>query len=102
MTATATPDVVDDIVAQLRLKDAEVLSTSIYRPNLKLRVEHMSSAQEKLGALKKLIESEPGSGRRRAGQGETGSPPNARCSTGQATKRFSSFSWPGATLRSRT
>ncbi|MEY4564558.1 MAG: ATP-dependent helicase RecQ [Pseudomonadota bacterium] len=59
LTATATPDVVDDIVAQLRLKDAEVLSTSIYRSNLKLRFEHMSSAQEKLGALKTLIESEP-------------------------------------------
>jgi ATP-dependent DNA helicase RecQ len=38
LTATATPDVVQDILAQLRIPDAEVIHTGFYRPNLDLAV----------------------------------------------------------------
>ena len=38
LTATATPDVIDDILRQLRIPDAEVVHTGFYRPNLHLGV----------------------------------------------------------------
>ena len=38
MTATATDEVVDDIIRQLRIPDAEIVHTGFYRPNLHLSV----------------------------------------------------------------
>jgi ATP-dependent DNA helicase RecQ len=38
LTATATPDVMEDILAQLRMPDAEVVHTGFYRANLDLNV----------------------------------------------------------------
>jgi ATP-dependent DNA helicase RecQ len=38
LTATATPDVIEDILAQLRMSDAAVVHTGFYRANLELNV----------------------------------------------------------------
>src|SRR5262245_19173785 len=38
LTATATPDVIEDVLARLRIPDAEVVHTGFYRPNLGLSV----------------------------------------------------------------
>lgn len=38
LTATATPEVIEDILAGLRIPDAEVVHTGFYRPNLFLEV----------------------------------------------------------------
>src|SRR6266403_3578606 len=47
LTATATPDVIEDILAQLRMPDAEVVHTGFYRPNLDLHVVHARGEKEK-------------------------------------------------------
>ncbi len=47
LTATATPDVMDDILAQLRMTDAEVVHTGFYRPNLELNVVHARGEADK-------------------------------------------------------
>jgi ATP-dependent DNA helicase RecQ len=47
LTATATPDVIEDILAQLRIPDAEVVHTGFYRPNLDLQVVHVKGDAEK-------------------------------------------------------
>lgn len=39
LTATAARDVAEDIVAQLQLRDAEIINTGVYRPNLSYAVE---------------------------------------------------------------
>ena len=60
-TATATPDVREDIAAQLGLDDALELVTGFERPNLTLAVELNRTREEKSAALQRLI-------------GETGTP----------------------------
>src|SRR5205807_1756620 len=47
LTATATPDVIEDILSQLRIPDAEVVHTGFYRPNLELEVIPADGASEK-------------------------------------------------------
>ena len=49
LTATATPDVIEDILAQLRIPDAEVVHTGFYRANLDLNVIHVRGQAEKSG-----------------------------------------------------
>src|SRR5580704_5340768 len=51
LTATATPDVIEDILAQLRMPDAEVVHTGFYRPNLELNVVHTRGDAEKRALL---------------------------------------------------
>ncbi|AMV47186.1 recombinase RecQ [Paraburkholderia caribensis] len=68
LTATATTAVVDDIVRTLGMREARVLHTGVYRPNLRYSVTQVSvagtkgrasarSAQAKLAALRALLES---------------------------------------------
>src|SRR4051794_15625281 len=62
LTATATPDVIEDILAQLRMPDAEVVHTGFYRPNLELNVVRPRGEVEKRGLLLELLEKIDGCG----------------------------------------
>lgn len=55
LTATATPAVLDDIRAQLRLQDATTVHTGFYRPNLQLAVLSTPGDGEKRSALLQLL-----------------------------------------------
>jgi ATP-dependent DNA helicase RecQ len=55
LTATATPEVVDDIRRQLGRPDMEVVKTGIARPNLEFEVRHVSGDAEKEAALIELL-----------------------------------------------
>jgi ATP-dependent DNA helicase RecQ len=62
LTATATPKVRADISEQLGLTDPRFLVAGFDRPNLALRVVHVSSEKEKLETLKQVIKTSTGSG----------------------------------------
>jgi ATP-dependent DNA helicase RecQ len=61
LTATATPEVVEDIVRSLQLRNAEIVVTDLYRHNLSYQVRQVTNAPEKLAALNQVIEQFPGS-----------------------------------------
>jgi ATP-dependent DNA helicase RecQ len=54
LTATATPAVIDDILARLRIPDAQVVHTGFYRPNLTLSVVRTYGEAEKRAKLLEL------------------------------------------------
>lgn len=62
LTATATPEVIDDILAQLRIPDAEVVHTGFYRPNLELSVVHARGEDEKRSWLLEYLKKTEGNG----------------------------------------
>lgn len=62
LTATAPPDVVDDIRAQLGRPDMAVLDTGLYRPNLRLQVVHCSRDGDKLERVLEALDRRPGAG----------------------------------------
>lgn len=62
MTATATDEVVDDIVRQLRIPDAEIVHTGFYRPNLHLEVLSTPDEPARRERLAELLAEEAGSG----------------------------------------
>ncbi len=62
LTATATPDVIDDIARQLGLATMRIINTGIYRPNLDYRVLHVASDEEKRQQLLELLRQNRGSG----------------------------------------
>jgi ATP-dependent DNA helicase RecQ len=62
LTATATADVIDDIQRQLRIHDAEVVHTGIYRPNLELQVIAAAGEAAKRDALLQLLRRTEGTG----------------------------------------
>src|SRR5262245_49337769 len=62
LTATATPDVIQDILAQLRMPDAEVVHTGFYRPNLELNVVHTRGDAEKRVLLLERLRKTEGTG----------------------------------------
>jgi ATP-dependent DNA helicase RecQ len=62
MTATATNEVVDDILHQLRIPDAEIVHTGFYRPNLHLAVVPTPDEELWLERLAALLAEESGSG----------------------------------------
>ena len=62
LTATATPDVLDDIRLQLRIPGAEIVHTGLYRPNLHLGVVAAEGDGAKRVALLRLLEQTPGTG----------------------------------------
>jgi len=62
LTATATPEVVEDIRRQLGRPAMRIYHAGIYRPNLRLAVEHVSGAEEKLEVLLRQLEPQQGSG----------------------------------------
>ncbi|HKU61315.1 MAG TPA: ATP-dependent DNA helicase RecQ [Gemmatimonadales bacterium] len=62
LTATATPEVVEDIRRQLGRPDMRVFQTGIYRPNLRFSVEHVSGDAEKQEVLLRRLEGTEGAG----------------------------------------
>jgi ATP-dependent DNA helicase RecQ len=62
MTATATDEVVDDIVRQLRIPDAEIVHTGFFRPNLHLEVLSTPEEHVRRERLAGLLAEETGSG----------------------------------------
>jgi ATP-dependent DNA helicase RecQ len=62
LTATATIKVVDDIKRQLGRPGMRVFNTGIFRPNLRLEVEHVSGDGEKQAELLRLLEETQGQG----------------------------------------
>ena len=66
LTATATPEVVDDILRQLGREDMQVISTGVFRENLRLEViraaGRMDEEQAKLGQLARLLAEIEGTG----------------------------------------
>jgi ATP-dependent DNA helicase RecQ len=55
LTATATPAVLDDIRARLRIPDADVVHTGFYRPNIRLSMRAVSGDDEKRSVLLGLL-----------------------------------------------
>jgi ATP-dependent DNA helicase RecQ len=62
LTATATPDVIEDILAQLGMPDAEVVHTGFYRPNLELNVVHTRGEAEKRALVLEQLQKTDGTG----------------------------------------
>jgi len=62
MTATATDEVVEDIVRQLRIPDAEIIHTGFYRPNLHLGVVSTPDEVSRRERLAGLLAEDSGSG----------------------------------------
>src|SRR5437868_3846666 len=62
LTATATPEVAQDIVRQLGIPGARVVNTGIERPNLRLEVRRTVNGEAKRQALLGILRQEPGSG----------------------------------------
>jgi ATP-dependent DNA helicase RecQ len=56
LTATATPAVGDDVIAQLGMKDTKVVRVSFHRPNLAFDVRKVAGEADKLRVLGKLIQ----------------------------------------------
>jgi ATP-dependent DNA helicase RecQ len=62
LTATASPEVADDIVKQLRLRRPNIVNTGIYRPNLRYEVTPVDSDDEKDRLLIETLAATTGSG----------------------------------------
>ncbi len=60
LTATATPQVQDDIIAQLGMRDATRIVTGFNRPNLSFEVRPTPDDAAKLRDLRDLLDSVPG------------------------------------------
>src|SRR5919109_3715460 len=57
LTATATPDVVEDIARELGRPRMRVLNTGVYRPNLYFEVVQTTNQEEKMQALLEVVRS---------------------------------------------
>jgi ATP-dependent DNA helicase RecQ len=62
LTATATPQVVEDILQQLGIKNAEIIQTGTRRENLRFEVVRTVNSEAKLARLKQVLSEERGSG----------------------------------------
>lgn len=62
LTATARPDVIEDIRTGLGLADLHVIDFGLYRPNLKFEVRHVTNEDEKRAHVLALLEQSEGSG----------------------------------------
>jgi ATP-dependent DNA helicase RecQ len=62
LTATATPDVIEDILAQLRMPNADVVHTGFYRSNLELNVVQAKGDAEKRVLLLEQLKQTDGTG----------------------------------------
>jgi ATP-dependent DNA helicase RecQ len=60
LTATATPDVIDDITRQLGVGPLRVINTGTYRPNLSYQVRHVSADTDKQRQLIDAVRGAPG------------------------------------------
>jgi ATP-dependent DNA helicase RecQ len=62
LTATATPEVIEDIRRQLGRPRMRVINAGLYRPNLVYAVRQVTSAAEKRKTLLQLVRGTPGAG----------------------------------------
>lgn len=62
LTATARPDVIEDIRAGLGLADMKVIDFGTYRPNLAFEVRHVTNESEKRAHVIELVQQNRGSG----------------------------------------
>jgi len=62
LTASATPDVIDDICSQLSIPDAQIVHTGFYRDNLRLSVIPASGEIDKRLELAKVLAKSEGCG----------------------------------------
>ncbi len=62
LTATATPEVIEDIRKQLGLRSMEVINTGIYRPNLRYEVTRVTNEREKRQRLAEIMRETEGAG----------------------------------------
>jgi ATP-dependent DNA helicase RecQ len=62
LTATATPEVISDIVETLGLRDPAIVNTGIYRPNLQLEVRQTATEAAKRQQLAELLREIDGAG----------------------------------------
>src|SRR5690606_39027232 len=62
LTATATPDVRDDVIASLQLRDPRVFVTGFARPNLQFEVATPASQPDNDELLCRFLAETPGSG----------------------------------------
>ncbi|HEX8161248.1 MAG TPA: ATP-dependent DNA helicase RecQ [Pyrinomonadaceae bacterium] len=62
LTATATSEVMRDIAKHLNLRDARVITTGIYRPNLRYEVARVTNELEKREGLVRLMRETGGTG----------------------------------------
>jgi ATP-dependent DNA helicase RecQ len=62
LTATASTEVAEDIVKQLQLRDANVINTGIYRPNLRYEVAPVDHDDDRERLLIETLAATPGSG----------------------------------------
>jgi ATP-dependent DNA helicase RecQ len=62
LTATATPEVIEDITQQLGRPSMHVVNMGIYRPNLNYSVIRITNPKEKLEKLQDLVQKSEGSG----------------------------------------
>jgi ATP-dependent DNA helicase RecQ len=60
LTATATPEVARDVIAQLRLREPKMIRHRVERPNLAFTVRRCVNDDVKLERLRELLASEPG------------------------------------------
>jgi ATP-dependent DNA helicase RecQ len=62
LTATATDDVIQDVIRQLGLRDPAVVNLGVYRPNLEYAVEHTATDLKKQRTLIDLVRKIEGQG----------------------------------------
>jgi ATP-dependent DNA helicase RecQ len=62
LTASATPEVIEDILQQLHIPDAEIIHTGFYRPNLSLSVITVSGDNDKKKELLAFLKKTEGTG----------------------------------------
>jgi ATP-dependent DNA helicase RecQ len=62
LTATATQDVIEDVLGRLGIPDADVVHTGFYRPNLTLHVIPAAGDREKRQLLRKVLDNTDGPG----------------------------------------
>ena len=62
LTASATEEVIDDILRQLRIPEAEIVHTGFYRPNLHLAVSMTPDEAQRQTRLLEVLGKEQGSG----------------------------------------
>jgi ATP-dependent DNA helicase RecQ len=62
LTATATPDVIEDIRRQLRIFDAEVVHMGVARPNLHIRAIPVEGEAAKRSEILRLVRESEGTG----------------------------------------
>jgi ATP-dependent DNA helicase RecQ len=62
LTATATPEVTEDIEKQLDLGKLRVINKGIYRPNLQYQVQRVTNEREKHEQLVRILQDSDGTG----------------------------------------